>query len=294
MASQFRDQRRIDALFRALASDYLLREQFVTDPAQILTEYVSGRRLDPEAAAAANHLVYAMVSNPRLLRWLAGQATQGAAPPTGDDLAHELARALARDGDEETLMAVIRVAKEEQDLFSAQIDVLRGLIHALGRGQGQSVFVGTEMSSPGTEMSPGHGTEMSPGEVFRGTEMSSPGTEMSPGQLRRGTEMSSPGTEMSPGQVFRGTEMSSPGTEMSPGQLRQGTEMSSPGTEMSPGQVFRGTEMSSPGTEISPGPGTDVSPGHLDGIDIDVTLRALVEFANELRRAGALNTMRFR
>jgi hypothetical protein len=99
---------------------------------------------------------------------------------------------------------------------------------------------------------------------------------------------------MSPGQAFAGTEMSSPGTEMSPGQRFAGTEMSSPGTEMSPGQRFAGTEMSSPGTEISPGPGTDMSPGRFGGIDIDVTLQALVDFATELRRAGALNTFRFR
>ena len=63
---------------------------------------------------------------------------------------------------------------------------------------------------------------------------------------------------------------------------------------MSPGQVFAGTEMSSPGTEISPGSGTNVSPGRLGGIDIEVTLEALVNFATELRRAGALNTFRFR
>ena len=67
MASQFSSKRRVDALFRALASDYLFREQFVTDPAQILTEYVHGERLEPDQAAAANQLVFAMVSNPGLL-----------------------------------------------------------------------------------------------------------------------------------------------------------------------------------------------------------------------------------
>jgi hypothetical protein len=62
---------------------------------------------------------------------------------------------------------------------------------------------------------------------------------------------------------------------------------------MSPGQRFAGTEMSSPGTNISPGPGTNVSPGRLGGIDVEVTFQALVDFATELRRAGALNTFRF-
>jgi len=34
--------RRFDALFRAMSQDFLLREQFVTDPAQIASEYVYG------------------------------------------------------------------------------------------------------------------------------------------------------------------------------------------------------------------------------------------------------------
>ena len=363
MASQLSEKRRVEALFKALASDYLLREQFVTDPSQILTEYVRGKRLDSTAAAAANHLVYAVVSNPGLYRWLSSYARTSGDEVSQDQFLRDFARALARDGDEQTQLAVLRAASEPKNLFSVQARVLRGLISVLrGSGGPGSVFAGTEMSSPGTEMSPGQafrtgtemsspgtemspgqafrtgtemsspgtemspgqfrtgtemsspGTEMSPGQVFRtGTEMSSPGTEMSPGQFRTGTEMSSPGTEMSPGQAFRtgtemsspgtemspgqfrtGTEMSSPGTEMSPGQFRTGTEMSSPGTEMSPGQIFAGTEMSSPGTEISPGSGTNISPGQLGRIDIEVTLQALVDFATELRRAGALNTVRFR
>jgi hypothetical protein len=274
MASQLRNQRRVDALFRALSSDYLLREQFVTDPAQILTEYVSGERLDPDAAAAANHLVYAVVSNPGLLRWVQSAGAKGKAP-TGDEFAGQFAHAVARNGDEATILALVRAAGDPHDRFEVQAGVLAALIAAFGR-RGGGVFAGTEMSSPGTEISPGPGTNISPGAVFEGTEMSSPGTEISPG---------SPGTEMSPGAVFEGTEMSSPGTEISPG---------SPGTEMSPGAVFEGTEMSSPGTEISPGPGTDMSPGRFGGINLEVTLIALVEFAQELRAAGALNTVRFR
>jgi hypothetical protein len=68
----------------------------------------------------------------------------------------------------------------------------------------------------------------------------------------------------------------------------------SPGRFGDPGRVFAGTEQSSPGTEISPGPGTDMSPGRFGGLDIGVTLQALADFATELRRAGALNTFRFR
>ncbi|NYE63852.1 hypothetical protein FHW58_005086 [Duganella sp. 1224] len=62
-------QRRLDALFRALASDFLLREQFITDPAQIASEYVNGKRIPPEEAAAMNHLIYACLANNYLISW---------------------------------------------------------------------------------------------------------------------------------------------------------------------------------------------------------------------------------
>jgi hypothetical protein len=300
MTSPLREKRRIEAIFRALSTDYLLREQFVTDPAQILTEYVSGKRLEPEAASTANHLVYAVVSNPGLLRWLQNYANKSAQVPAGEQFTRDFARAVAQNADEQTLLAVLSGAGEPQDHLTLQTDVLRALVSALKLAPGR-VVAGTEMSSPGTEISPGPGTEVSMVGVFAGTEMSpGRGTEMSPGRVFAGTEMSpGRGTEMSPG-LMAGTEMSpGHGTEMSPG-LMAGTEMSSPGTEMSPGHgtemspgLMAGTEMSSPGTEISPGPGTDMSPGIM-GIDIGTTLRALVNFANELRRAGALNTLNFR
>jgi hypothetical protein len=242
------DKRRVEALFKALSTDFLLREQFVTDPAQILNEYVSGKRLKPDEAAAANHLLYAVVSNPKLLAWLQSYARSNAEVPTGDDFTRDFAKALTRDGDEQTLIAVMRGGNEKKDLFRVQVDVLRGLISALQR-TGGSVFAGTEMSSPGTEMS-------------------SPVTERS----LAGTEMSSPGTEMS-----------SPVTERS---LGGGEVFGRP-------DVFAGTEQSSPGTEISPGHGTNISPGDFGGLDIDVTLRALVDFATQLRQSGALNVVRF-
>jgi hypothetical protein len=62
-------QRRLDALFRALSSDFLLREQFITDPAQIAAEYVNGKRMDPEDAAAMNYLIYACLANNYLISW---------------------------------------------------------------------------------------------------------------------------------------------------------------------------------------------------------------------------------
>ena len=47
-----------------LSTDYLLREQFVTDPAQIMSDYVFGERLTEEASDAANQLLFAVDVEP--------------------------------------------------------------------------------------------------------------------------------------------------------------------------------------------------------------------------------------
>jgi hypothetical protein len=282
--------RRVDALFKTLSTDYLLREQFVTDPAQVMSEYVSGDRLPEAASDAANQLLYSVMSNPRLRDWVSRYASHlGGTTPSRHAFAVELARAIASRGDELAALALVRAATAGPGHFAVQADLLRGFITVIGGRVGSS---GTEMSpGGGTEMSPG-GTEMSPGAIFSGTEMSpGGGTEMSPG----GTEMSPgaifSGTEMSPGG---GTEMSPGGTEMSPGAIFSGTEMSpgggtemSPGgTEMSPGAIFSGTEMSPGGTEMSPGA---LTAGRLPGY-LQVTLNALTQYASQLRARGALFT----
>jgi len=203
MPVDLRAKRRVDSVFKPLSGDFLLREQFVTDPAQVLAEFVEGARLSSETAEASNQLLYSMLSNPGLLGWIQeySRAQQGS-PPSGEAFAKDFATAVAEHGDEKVILALVRSAAADQDLFGPQSSLLRAIIMALGAG---SVFAGTEMS-PGTG-----GTEMSPGTG---------GTEMSPGQVVG---------EFDPGRVFAGTEMSpgTGGTEMSPG---------TGGTEMSPGR----------------------------------------------------------
>jgi hypothetical protein len=187
--------RRADALFKALSTDYLLREQFVTDPAQIMSEYLFGERLPEETSDAANQLLYSVMSNPRLRDWLAKYSRHlNGVTPTRHAFALQFARAVATRGDELTSLALIRGASEARDHFPVQADLLRAIITVIGS---RLVSGGTEMSpGGGTEMSPGGGTEMSPGALFTGTEMSpGGGTEMSPGG----------GTEMSPGALGAGS-----------------------------------------------------------------------------------------
>ena len=101
--------RRVDALFRAMSSDFLLREQFVTDPAQILSEYVYSKKLSPEETAPVNHLIYSVMANRGLLRWLRDWSFQhhGREQSSGVFVA-EFTRAAVRHGDHNVVDALIR------------------------------------------------------------------------------------------------------------------------------------------------------------------------------------------
>lgn len=69
-AREFAVARRVDALFKAMASDFLLREQFITDPSTLINDYVLGGRLAPTQAACWNQLIYAVFANTCLVAWL--------------------------------------------------------------------------------------------------------------------------------------------------------------------------------------------------------------------------------
>ena len=314
---------RTHAMLRAMSGDYLLREQFATDPMQVYCDYVAPDTESGQKVDAANQLVFAVFSSPQLRHWMGDYARRlGGRMPSRDLFARQFVRAAAASRDPLVTLALVRGAATDDERFELLADFFRAVLTVMGRGG--FVASGTEMSpgatatemSPGatgTEMSPsefslvgrvaaeiasaarfvlelrrlaaGNGTEMSPGG---GTEMSPGGTEMSPGALRlaqslvaairraeRFSELlhsASGGTEMSPGTA---TEMS-PGvtaTEMSPGALRLAQQLiaeikiaarlaakllATGGIEMSPGG---GTEHSLGGTEMSPGGGTEHSPG---------------------------------
>jgi hypothetical protein len=277
--------RRIDVLFRAMSTDFLLREQFVTDPSQVVSEYVYGSRLPAETASIRNQLLYAVMSNHRLLGWLESYATQNNRRlPGADKFVKDFGNAVVQYGGHHIVLALIR-ASTEKEALNIEEALLPVIFSFFNRGGGAFVS-GTEMSTGtnfGTERS---GTEMSTGSIFAaGTEMST-GTDF-------GTERS--GTEMSTGSIFAaGTEMST-GTDF--GTERSGTEMST-GSIFAPGPIFGGifalgTEMSTGtdfGTERS---GTEMSTGRgFAPYHILVSLEALAQYAGQLKDAGALNTFR--
>jgi hypothetical protein len=107
--------RRLESLFKAMSTDFLLREQFVTDPAQILFEYLRGARLTPEKAAINNQLLYSVMSNPHLLRWIRGyvsrhRAAEAFRPSPNKDFA----RAVVQHGAYPVVLAMMRSSIAEQ------------------------------------------------------------------------------------------------------------------------------------------------------------------------------------
>ena len=55
--------RRVDALFKTMSTDFLLREQFVTEPAQLLNEYVHGRKLPDDQIQDTDRFIYPVMSS---------------------------------------------------------------------------------------------------------------------------------------------------------------------------------------------------------------------------------------
>ena len=136
MTADLRVARRIDALFRALSTDFLLREQFVTDPAQIMAEYVTGSSLPEDAADVSNQMLYAVVSNGSLLRWMVRYARQhDGQPPTRPAFATDFADAVATYGDRQVVGALIRSAGKPEDFFEPASNLLLALISVLGPAQ---------------------------------------------------------------------------------------------------------------------------------------------------------------
>jgi hypothetical protein len=268
MASELQVTRRVDALFKAFSSDFLLREQFVTDPAQILAEYVTGERLPAATAESANHLLYSVLSHPRLLAWVGDYSrADGGNPPSGQQFARDFAHAVAVSGDDQAVFSLVTGAGQAGDVFTSQSDLLRAVIGVLGRSVRPVATESTKNAGPFVKFNP---------ESVGPTEFSpEPGpTEFSP---EPGPTEFSPGpgpTEFSPG----------PGpTEFSPGPG---------GTEFSPGPV---TELNTGTLEVLPPPPDDVDgPGRdlgasFSGLHVQQTIDALVQFSRQLRSAGALN-----
>jgi hypothetical protein len=100
---------RIEEIFEIMNTDAELREQFVTDPAQVLSTYVKGAELPPQQASAANQLVYSVMSNPRLLDWFSSYAQEHAGEaPSRHQFMTDFSQAVIEHGGDHVVLSLIR------------------------------------------------------------------------------------------------------------------------------------------------------------------------------------------
>jgi len=187
--------RRVEALFKAMASDFLLREQFVTDPARILAEYVQGEHPEPRRAEDTNRLVYSVMSNPDLVRWIRDVARR----PRHDRaesaaVLADFGRAVVDNGASHVVTALIAGGSGVLDAPLVDVIVSSGIFGA----RASTEVSGTQMSTGGSGTDPlteSSGTHVSMAATeFSGTRMSTGGSGTDPLTESSGTHVSSGGT----------------------------------------------------------------------------------------------------
>jgi hypothetical protein len=121
---------RLDALFRAVASDYLLREQFVTGPSSVILEYVYGSTLAPGQASVSDQLIYAVMSSRPLLEWIHEHSLKYDNSSTRNSYAELFARGVVERGAHRVVVAMMRSFTEGQHPVGLD-EVLTAFVHHL-------------------------------------------------------------------------------------------------------------------------------------------------------------------
>jgi hypothetical protein len=117
--------RRVDALFQAMSRDFLLRQQFITNPIHVLSEYVYGTQIPSDRASVSNQLIYATLSDRELLSWVHFYASEHRDRiPSGVEFVKDFAQAIVDHGGHHAVIALIRSAVAENGLVGFDEDLL--------------------------------------------------------------------------------------------------------------------------------------------------------------------------
>ncbi|WP_181957542.1 hypothetical protein [Streptomyces paludis] len=130
-----------------MSTDFLLREQFVTGPTEVLSEYVYGTRVEPEQASVSNQLLYSVVANRDLRSWLHGYALrQSGDVPSGEEFVKEFSDAVVKYGGKDVVLALVRASAPERSVAVLDEDLMHFIFNlgALGDiGAGDIMLTGT-------------------------------------------------------------------------------------------------------------------------------------------------------
>jgi hypothetical protein len=122
--------RRIDALFQAMETDFLLREQFITGPSQILMEYIAGPSVTREQAALADRLIYSVFANPKLLQWFQEYVPRHTDKvPTGGQFLADFCEATVSHGGRDVVAALLEGCVAETGIYGLTDDLLHYFVN---------------------------------------------------------------------------------------------------------------------------------------------------------------------
>ena len=291
-------QRRVDGLFRAMASDFLLREQFVTDPAQVTSEYVHGERLRPDAAATINYFVYSCLASDYLISWFREYAIQhGGRRILRQDFVRDFSRAVVDNRGGHVVSALADLAMSDAPRIALHEDWLQVIFGHWRFGEDGTDGTGTDATgtdstgtdTTGTAVTDTTGT--STGTDITGTSTGTDITGTSTGTDITGTSTDQTGTGVTD---LTGTDLT--GTGLTTGPVTNQTLTAVTWTALPPPITQKTTESTTPFTHtgITRSPFTthttvDQFTSFLGSSYVIVTLEALTQFARQLIRAGALD-----
>ncbi|MFF8835690.1 hypothetical protein [Streptomyces sp. NPDC015130] len=127
-----------------METDFLLREQFVTGPTRILTEYLDVPPVSSQQAVFSDRLVYAVFANPKLLQWFQDYV-HGYTDrvPTAAEFLTDFCRATVSHDGHDVVAALLEASAAETGIHGLTEDLLHYFVnlhaaHTLcGPGSGQ-------------------------------------------------------------------------------------------------------------------------------------------------------------
>ncbi|OKI40123.1 hypothetical protein A6A29_40175 [Streptomyces sp. TSRI0281] len=124
--------RRIDALFQAMETDFLLREQFITGPTQMLMEYLAGPSVSREQAALTDRLIYSVFASPKLLQWFeeyAHRHTDKDKMPAGSQFLADFCEATVSHGGRDVVSTLLEGCVAETGIYGLTDELLHYFIN---------------------------------------------------------------------------------------------------------------------------------------------------------------------
>ncbi|WP_405918219.1 hypothetical protein [Streptomyces sp. NBC_00728] len=142
--------RRIDALFQAMETDFLLREQFITGPSQILMDYLAIPSVPQEQAALTDRLIYSVFANPKLLQWFQEYVHRHTDEvPTGGQFLADFCEAIISQDGQDVVATLLEGSVAETGIYGLTDDLLHYFVNLHvsqticaerdGKGDGEAV-----------------------------------------------------------------------------------------------------------------------------------------------------------